>query len=110
MAGGSLRKKRANKRSTSPKAAQAPMAFESSFPSSRSNYRKISLLAMVSLVVCVVVVLSISSSTWGGFGFDVPLDQVYSIEAVNEFPHDPRAFTQVCRSCLFWVLVYMNGL
>ncbi|XP_058181970.1 glutaminyl-peptide cyclotransferase [Rhododendron vialii] len=94
MAGGSLRKRRPNKRSTSPKAAQAAMAFGSSFPSSPSNYRKISLLAMVFLVVCVVVVLSISSSTWSGFGIDVPLDQFYSVEVVNEFPHDPRAFTQ----------------
>ncbi|KAG5533802.1 hypothetical protein RHGRI_027857 [Rhododendron griersonianum] len=94
MTGGSLRKKRPNKRSTIPKAAEPPMAFGSSFSSSPSNYRKISLLAMVFLVVCVVVVLSISSSMWGGFGFDVPLDQFYSIEVVNEFPHDPRAFTQ----------------
>lgn len=113
MAGGSLRKKGPNKRSTipNPKAAEAPISFGSSFPSSPSNYRrKISLLAMVFLVVCVVVILSISSSLWGGFGFDVPLDQFYSIEVVNEFPHDPRAFTQVCLSCLFWVLVSRDGL
>lgn len=62
--------------------------------SSRSNYRKISLFAMVFLFFWVVIVLCISPNMWTGLGSDARLDQVYSIEVVNEFPHDPTAFTQ----------------
>lgn len=62
--------------------------------SSRSNYRKISLFAMVFLFFWVVIVLCISPNMWIGLGSDARLDQVYSIEVVNEFPHDPTAFTQ----------------
>lgn len=90
MAGGSLRKK-PHKRS-SPKEAQPLMPSGSS--SSRSNYRKISLFAMVFLFFWVVIVLCISPNMWTGLGSDARLDQVYSIEVVNEFPHDPTAFTQ----------------
>ncbi|XP_057508499.1 glutaminyl-peptide cyclotransferase-like [Actinidia eriantha] len=89
MAGASLRKK-TNKRS-SPK-PQASMASAS--PSSPSNYRKRSLFVMVFLVVSVVGLVGISSSLWTGLGFAAHYDQICSVQVVNEFPHDPGAFTQ----------------
>ncbi|XP_057473622.1 glutaminyl-peptide cyclotransferase-like isoform X1 [Actinidia eriantha] len=88
MAGGSLRKK-PNKRS-SPK-PQASMASASSSP---SNYRKRFLFFMVFLVVSVVGLVGISSSMWTGLGFAEHCDQICSANVVNEFPHDPGAFTQ----------------
>lgn len=29
-------------------------------------------------------------------GSDPTVDPIYIVEVVNEFPHDPNAFTQVC--------------
>ncbi|GFY83315.1 hypothetical protein Acr_03g0000890 [Actinidia rufa] len=89
MAGGSLRKK-PNKRS-SPK-PQASMASASS--SSPSNFRKRFLFFTVFLGVSVVGLVGISSSMWTGLGFEEHSDQICSANVVNEFPHDPGAFTQ----------------
>ncbi|KAL6972029.1 hypothetical protein U1Q18_031712, partial [Sarracenia purpurea var. burkii] len=86
---GSLFKKKPNKRSNLK--PRPSMAYSSSSP---SNYRKISLLAFVFLVICVVGLRSISSITWLVLKSDAHSDQLYSVEVVNEFPHDPRAFTQ----------------
>ncbi|KAK9292425.1 hypothetical protein L1049_020395 [Liquidambar formosana] len=88
MAGGSL-KKRPNKRSND-KPYPSPMPS----PTSRFNYRKSSLIISLLLLACVVVLLGISSNRWDNFAFDDPTPQIYTIEVVSEFPHDPKAFTQ----------------
>ncbi|CAK9176910.1 unnamed protein product [Ilex paraguariensis] len=70
------------------------MSSSSSPSSSRFIYRKISLILPVMLMVCVIGLLSISSNMWVNFGIEISSNQLYSIEVVNEFPHDPDAFTQ----------------
>ncbi|KAL7229814.1 hypothetical protein ACSBR2_008382 [Camellia fascicularis] len=89
MAAGSLRKK-SNKRSNL-KQLHPSMASTSLSP---SHYRKIYVFVMVLLVVCVLSLLSISSSMWIVFGSNALSHQIYSVQVVNEFPHDPTAFTQ----------------
>ena len=50
---------------------------------------------MVFLVVSVVGLVGVSSSMWTGLGFAAHYDQICSVQVVNEFPHDPGAFTEV---------------
>lgn len=68
-------------------------------PSSSSpfllHYRKISVLVFFILVVCLIVFLITSLRKEGvSSRSDVPSNQLYTVEVVNEFPHDPDAFTQ----------------
>jgi len=66
------------------------------------------------MIFGVVYLLGVSSSIWSGVAF-VP--KLYAIQVVNEFPHDPSAFTQVnpflgflC-FCLIWLYcLYYNCL
>ncbi|THG13372.1 hypothetical protein TEA_008225 [Camellia sinensis var. sinensis] len=101
MAAGSLRKK-SNKRSN----LKQPHPAMASTSLSPSYYRKIYVFVMVLLVVCVLTLLSISSSMWIVFGSNALSHQIYSVQVVNEFPHDPTAFTQR----LMLVLACFQGL
>nr|GMC96376.1 glutaminyl-peptide cyclotransferase-like [Ipomoea batatas] len=62
----------------------------------RVNCRKISLSVLAMLAICLVALLSISSIEERLLGSSTPplSDQLYTGEVVNEFPHDPEAFTQ----------------
>ncbi|XP_009607670.1 glutaminyl-peptide cyclotransferase [Nicotiana tabacum] len=90
MPGGRMRKK-SNTRRINSLPQQPSMASSSPF---LLHYRKISVLVFLILVVCLVVFLNTSSTKEGGFQYDVPSNQLYTVEVVNEFPHDPGAFTQ----------------
>ncbi|XP_062076919.1 glutaminyl-peptide cyclotransferase-like [Humulus lupulus] len=59
-----------------------------------SSFRRGSLIFAVFLMLCVVVPLGISSNMWTVPKYDAGSPTIYSIEVVNEFPHDPQAFTQ----------------
>uniref|UniRef100_A0A5B6Z8K5 Putative glutaminyl-peptide cyclotransferase n=1 Tax=Davidia involucrata TaxID=16924 RepID=A0A5B6Z8K5_DAVIN len=89
MAGGSLRKKPNKRSNLKPQPSMPP-------PSSSSphNYRKFSVFISIVLIVCVTVLLRMSTDMWSVFGFNTHSNHLYSIEVVNEFPHDPKAFTQ----------------
>lgn len=58
-----------------------------------SNYRKTSLILSVVLIVGVFILLGISSNIL--INVSAVSASIFSIEVVNEFPHDPNAFTQV---------------
>ncbi|KAM7499703.1 hypothetical protein LguiA_024117 [Lonicera macranthoides] len=90
--GGSMRKK-SSKRSLKPP-IPTPSSSSSSTSSHLFNYRNILMSISVVLIVFVVVLLSVSSNTWARFQSDSRRDDLYAIEVVNEFPHDPHAFTQ----------------
>ncbi|XP_024027541.1 glutaminyl-peptide cyclotransferase [Morus notabilis] len=81
-------RKRLNKRSSSN--SYSSMASRPTPP----NYRKISLTFSVFLIFCVVLTLGISSNMWNKLNSSSVSPTIYSIEVVNEFPHDPQAFTQ----------------
>lgn len=61
----------------------------------RMSYWITPLLISAALFVFVVIPLSISSSKHGELVTDATDDLIYGIEVVNEFHHDPDAFTQV---------------
>ncbi|MFS7969234.1 putative glutaminyl-peptide cyclotransferase [Helianthus anomalus] len=90
MAGGvSMRKKAAGKRSNNFKPQQPTM-----HTSSNSPFRTRKTLILVSVLSAVAVIV-LSWNTWSSFRSDAVVSaQIYSIEVVNEFPHDPAAFTQ----------------
>ncbi|MCD7469425.1 hypothetical protein HAX54_008472 [Datura stramonium] len=90
MPGAKMRKK-SNARRLNPLPQQPSMASSSPF---LHHYRKISALIFFILVVCLVVFFSNSSRKEGAFRSDVPSNQLYTVEVINEFPHDPDAFTQ----------------
>ncbi|XP_059445347.1 glutaminyl-peptide cyclotransferase isoform X3 [Corylus avellana] len=90
MAIGSLHKKKHSKRSN----LKARVAMASR-PNPSSNHKKSYLVVSVLLVISAVVLLGISSSLWSKFkSHDKSFPRIYTIEVVNEFPHDPHAFTQ----------------
>lgn len=60
----------------------------------RMSYWITPLLISAALFVFVVIPLSISSSKHGELVTDGKDDLIYGIEVVNEFHHDPDAFTQ----------------
>ncbi|KAL9237344.1 hypothetical protein vseg_011904 [Gypsophila vaccaria] len=79
----------------------APNSVMDSPPSSSYNWR--ARAGVCAMVFCVVVLLGVSSSTWfessrGDVGSD-GLSPVYTVEVVNEFPHDQYAYTQ---GLLYW--------
>ncbi|KAL9344144.1 hypothetical protein Peur_064575 [Populus x canadensis] len=63
----------------------------SSSASTRFRYKKVSVFVSLVMIFGVVYLLGVSSSIWSGVAF-VP--KLYAIQVVNEFPHDPSAFTQ----------------
>lgn len=86
MAIRSLRNKRSNPKPYSPMASRAKPW----------NHRKVSLIFFITLILGVVLLMGISSNMWRKFKYGASsLPTVYSIEVINEFPHDPGAFTQV---------------
>lgn len=92
MAAGSL-KRRQSKRSIS-----KPSIVMASRPSYQSflTHRSTALLVSISLIFFVVLVSGISLNVLRRSPkYEVQSPMIYSIEVVNEFPHDPRAFTQV---------------
>lgn len=94
MPGAKMRKKSNSRRVNS--LPQQPSMASSLACSSRFllHYRKISALVFFILVVCLIVVLNISLRKEGVSRSDVPSNRLYTVEVVNEFPHDPDAFTQ----------------
>ncbi|GAB2293998.1 hypothetical protein Dimus_028214 [Dionaea muscipula] len=96
MAGGSLRKK-PTKRSgpqfsnSSSSPSPSPMAS----PSSLSRDRRLTIAVSISLLICVALLLGITPNTLlRSSNRTQPLPRIYTIEVVNEYPHDPEAFTQ----------------
>ncbi|XP_077245453.1 glutaminyl cyclase [Tasmannia lanceolata] len=88
MAGGSLKKKHNKRSSISPTmASSSPQKTLS--PSCRFNLRRNSLPSII-LLLCVVVLFYITSNR----SFVAHSALIYSFEVLNEFPHDPKAFTQ----------------
>ncbi|KAJ4956271.1 hypothetical protein NE237_013054 [Protea cynaroides] len=82
MGGSSL--KRRTKRSSSQSPAMAS-------PDYLFVWRRRFFLIPLFLVLCFPVTIFITSK----FSlFEAPSTQIYSIEVLNEFPHDPKAFTQ----------------
>ncbi|OVA13953.1 Glutamine cyclotransferase [Macleaya cordata] len=84
MASGSLKKK-PKQRSIN----RSPSSMAS--PSSPFRFRRKSLIISSSLIISVLVLLYITSKKKN---FEAPLAELHSVEVVNEFPHDPEAFTQ----------------
>ncbi|KAJ7974143.1 Glutaminyl-peptide cyclotransferase-like protein [Quillaja saponaria] len=82
MAGGSLKKKYNKRQNFKP--------YDSMASSRRTtnNYSAISVIVPVSLIICVIGLMGISSIKWRSFKSRGPY------EVVNVFPHDPNAFTQ----------------
>lgn len=63
--------------------------------SSNSPFRTRNVVVFIS-VLSAVAVIAFSWNTWSSFRLNgVVSEQVHSFELVNEFPHDPSAFTQV---------------
>lgn len=106
MASGTHRKK-LNKRPNFSKPLNSPMASSRPAP---PNYRKPSIYFLVLFIFCVFGLLGVSSNMWRNFNSDAVSLAIYSIEVVNEFPHDPAAFTQVnpLPKISFLVLVHEN--
>ncbi|XP_044504443.1 glutaminyl-peptide cyclotransferase [Mangifera indica] len=105
MASRSLKKK-SNKRfnnNSNPNPSTSSFSSSSSSSSSRMDsshlarfrYRRTTAAVLIFLIVCGLVALSISSDIW--HKIVRPVDywpDIYTIEVLNEFPHDPGAFTQ----------------
>ena len=95
MAGRSLKKKRKSDFKLYP-----PMALKYSPLSYTKNYILISLLVASSVIIFFVL----PSKTLNKLRFSPDSTQVYSAEVVNEFHHDPYAFTQVIPFVDFCIL------
>jgi hypothetical protein len=61
-------------------------------PSSNVIYKKVSVFVSLVMIFGVIFLLGISSNILSGVA-SVP--KLYSVQVINEFPHDPSAFTQV---------------
>lgn len=61
-----------------------------------SKCRMATLLISALVFVCLLGFFSISSNMGSAVGVEPNIDPVYNVKVVNEFPHDPDAFTQVC--------------
>ncbi|XP_022735902.1 glutaminyl-peptide cyclotransferase-like isoform X2 [Durio zibethinus] len=86
MASKSLKKKPNRKRSRAKSFA--------SMASYKHLYLRIFILISIILLVCGILVLGVSSNTWIKISSDNLSIQLYGYQVVNEFPHDPSAFTQ----------------
>lgn len=94
-------KKKLNKRSNlKPQSPTSPM--DSSFPkippssSSPSRYGSACLIVSGVLTLSSIILLGLTSEIWDTYKSpqDDPFPRIYTIEVLNEFPHDPDAFTQ----------------
>ncbi|KAL3834330.1 hypothetical protein ACJIZ3_009066 [Penstemon smallii] len=91
----SLRRKSNGRKSNSnPRNPQNNTMAPSTTTSFRLTYRHASFLISAFLFISVLILLSISWNTRSVIGSHRPLDPICGIEVVNEFPHDPNAFTQ----------------
>ncbi|KAK9075350.1 hypothetical protein SSX86_003673 [Deinandra increscens subsp. villosa] len=90
MAGGaSLRKKTGGKRSKLQQPQPTMM-----HPSSKSPFRTSKIVLLISVLSAAAVIVLLWN-TWSSFRPQGILsDQISSFQIVNEFPHDPAAFTQ----------------
>lgn len=71
------------------------------------NYRRLLFFALVLAFFFFVIVLSTYLNSSRQYGVsDGGSPSLYSIEVVNEFPHDPRAFTQVNGISLYSIAGY----
>ncbi|XP_010261330.1 PREDICTED: glutaminyl-peptide cyclotransferase isoform X2 [Nelumbo nucifera] len=86
MSSGSV-KKRPRRSSLQP---SSPMAS----PVSPTFWKKGSVLLPLFMVLCVLMLFFVTPNTSRKSMFEVSSTRIYSIEVVNEFPHDPNAFTQ----------------
>ncbi|KAL5727248.1 hypothetical protein ACHQM5_000465 [Ranunculus cassubicifolius] len=69
----------------------------SSSMASSPFFTKRNTITSISLIISAIIIISITSITFNlnkSSFEDVPKDHICSIEVVNEFPHDPNAFTQ----------------
>ncbi|XP_042036204.1 glutaminyl-peptide cyclotransferase-like [Salvia splendens] len=57
----------------------------------RANYKMAALLISAAAFAYALIFLSISSNS---LGLEPSIDLIYDVQVVNEFPHDPDAFTQ----------------
>ncbi|QHO44048.1 Glutaminyl-peptide cyclotransferase [Arachis hypogaea] len=93
MGARSLKKKRHGEHLAAPQASS--MAAAANSPPRRNKARRpyatVSVLLSGVLFVSVAALLFISSNKWRAFGNYVSYEMV---NVVNEFPHDPEAFTQ----------------
>lgn len=69
-------------------------------------------IPLIIMILAALFLLSISSNSFSAIGSDTVSSQNYVVEVVNEFPHDPTAFTQVGFSCrlsslLLIIVIYM---
>lgn len=62
--------------------------------SKRLYLRKVFILSSIILLVCVIIFLGVWSSSWKKISAENHSIQLYGYEVVNEFHHDPGAFTQ----------------
>ncbi|KAG6409866.1 hypothetical protein SASPL_127908 [Salvia splendens] len=93
MANKSLRKK-SEKRPANP--SPTNLSTSPSRPSARSfaKYKMAVLLISAVAFACALIFLSISSNMGSVVGVEPSIDRIYDVTVVNEFPHDPNAFTQ----------------
>ncbi|KAK9665421.1 hypothetical protein RND81_14G111700 [Saponaria officinalis] len=94
--------KRRNKKSRTQRFNSVHNSVMTFVSSSSSSYKWRAKVGVFALVFCVVVLLGVSLNTWyasrNGLGDD-ELAPIYTVEIVNEFPHDQYAFTQ---GLLYW--------
>ena len=92
MADGSWKRRQSKRSNFKTSAAMASRPSSRPFRTPRST----ALLVSICLICFIVLVSGISLNALrrsAKYGVQSPI--IYSIEVVNEFPHDPRAFTQV---------------
>ncbi|KAL2920763.1 Glutaminyl-peptide cyclotransferase [Bienertia sinuspersici] len=97
MAGGrTLRKKKKTERFN-------PISHSSMPPYSSTSRRWLTLGVPFALVLCILVLLGISSNAWvasphTSLEYQSEI-QIHTVDVVNQFPHDRKAFTQ---GLLYW--------
>lgn len=94
MASASARKKSNKRLISNSKPQQSPPMSSSSlaFPPS---FRKLILSIPIALICMVTVFFSASSISQKAFESNGRSSNFYTVEVINEFSHDPEAFTQV---------------
>eukprot|EP00257_Ricinus_communis_P013789 XP_015571312.1 glutaminyl-peptide cyclotransferase [Ricinus communis] len=86
----SVNKRSNNKRST----PKADIAMPSPSHTSHFTLRKVPLLVLFVMIFGIIALLGISPITLSSLGSVDQSSKIYAIQVVNEFPHDPSAFTQ----------------
>ncbi|CAI9092295.1 OLC1v1027493C1 [Oldenlandia corymbosa var. corymbosa] len=102
MASGSARKKSSKRPISSSKGPEPQTQLHASTASMASpassfylkHRRNIFLLTSFALVCGLIVVLHITYSSPPAFESSVKSSNLHTVEVINEFPHDPEAFTQ----------------